>query len=1405
MASLSDLLKKAKGAFEKIPLIATEAKQDVKEYFAPSPDDVRVRDVVREVPSNTGEMLKDILQGTARSFDFVGRKIQQPVGKLFGIDAEAQRQATKDNPITSSVDQFLFGGSDKRVNDLASVGEQELGINKEKNPILAPLAGLGIIGLDVVPGGQGKSKGLKQFIKSLTDDVAETLAKTTDRNLIEQTVRESAPALKDTEVVKLVDELTPTKTADEVRSLVTGVPTKTEVVKTPKILNIEPDLIVEAHVARTPEEFTTIAKRMYPDMADGDLLKAYNDVKRWDESPVLKSLADYKLGVTGQDSMETATKDFMQAVKKDPTVARKIALSSQASLKESGATKLYRYGDKEGLSWTTKPDEFFSNGRPLQEMDITPEVLKRVAYAEGAETKAGYQAFPNTGESEVILSPATKSVSRETPQQYFHGTNNADAIVANGFDVGKAGENSGYGGVYGKGVYLTNDAERAGQYGTAMKTMIAPDTKFLEVKGEDAIDVLFGRATDYGDPEKITEYVLKQGYDGVRITGKNGAQEVVVMNPAKVRIEGTPIKTAVTDKTVEASKEQLVDSVPAVSKAKVEKALNGAEAETKKLSPRRLQDAKKYGISEDVMGRMLHAKSGGRLTHEEANNLAETINAPLKDLLTKSPRQFQLDRPKIEAYSQELQGYFEKVVKDLKAQSETFPKDKDLREAYQEASRTYMKARTTLEAVISEAGRVVEGSKVIGKYSRLPGMDGKIKTVRNQIVKYAETHPKSADLPTEFDMALETVDLNNTTQMLDFLTQWNRASFLQKLSEFQKASLLSALSTHGVNALGNAIQQVLDIPVRALAGTLDAGKSAITGSERTVYAGESLAQVRGAFRSAPSAIERAIKALGNEHYAQELRRTEIEAGTVVPAIRGRFGKVVRLPFRLLQMADLGFRTVKQGAEGDALALRIAKKEGLKGKELTARVDELKNNLPADMLDLIDERVERSLMLEETDGLLKSVEDMKNKYPALQFVIPFYRTLVNLSKEAYRMTPIGGVGRTVGRLTPGQTGRNIENAFHNKWTRDQNTKMEELSRQIIGTSIMAWVVTNMVNGDIEVTGPAPSNAGDREVFYGQGKLPHSIRWGDKWVEFQRVQPIGQLIQVGASISEAIEAYKNTGQLDSAQVEKEMLNSLSDIGSMVFTQSPFTGASDLFALLSGGEYNEGYFQAGNRYLGQLAGTFIPNILRRLTVAQDPIIYEKRDIPSQLKSRVPGLAQTLTPKRDTFGETIRSGGTFASRFASPIRTTEVVENQLYDEMAKIKYSPTVPSRSAFNEPLSVKEYDALRLFYGPRFRDELYSIVNDNAYKTLNDEQKRDVMSGVSRKVMDLARQTLFPVYMEKNQLRTQWEQDGYSPAVIEDALNAQFPYDKETLEVYAQNILDENIQTGEARKTIEDLLK
>lgn len=1286
MASFLDSLKEKTGnLFDKIPLLASEAKEGVKDFFTPDANpDVRIGEFLREVPGATGDVAKEIAQGTLRSLDFLGRKI------LPGDEL-------KDEPseLESTIEDFLFGGREKRGESFTDVGEVELGLDREKHPLLTPFAGAGIIGLDLIPGGQGKSAGFKQFLKSMTDDAVTTLAKMTDEKQITAFIKESAPKMKDAEVKTITDTLKTTKTNDEVIGAINNIG-------------------------------QTVATKGADEIVP----------------------ADKKIKV-----VKKTTPEYIVDVNKPIKVFR----GEGAGIGNSTLTKGKYFAGDEDFAKTFGGDvttETIPKGVKMFDFDVIKE-------------------NPNQ-----TLVPEEFLVDPEQMRQY---------LIDNGFE------------------YTRNTNTRGVEY----VQLLTPEVK--EVQELIKFARSFDDSTDFLEAVTTGQNFDKYrgGVDGYKkfYTNKSGGSTLSdLWNFAN---DKAPTGVDISTKSTNKIPTQLTDGLPEQSAKNVAEASVQADKEiTKALSPRRSQDMREAGISEDVFGQALYSKAGGRLTHDEAGELADNLRAPIKDLIEKSPREFELSRPKIEAYSQELQGYFENVVKKLKAQALANPKDNVLQDQYTRASGQYIKARATLEALISEAGRIVEGSKVIGKYSRLPGMDGKIRVVRDNIVGFANKNPeKHGNLPAEFDMAIEGVDVNNATELLDFLTEWNRSSFLRKLSEFQKASMLSGLSTQGVNALGNLIQQILDIPVRLLAGGLDVVRAGVTRTPREVYAGEALAQVKGAMRAMPDALTRAVKALGNEHYAQELRRTEIEAGTVVPAIRGKFGKVVRIPFRFLQSFDLLFRTSKTGAEKLALSHRLAKHEGLTGKAFKDRVAELEKNLPADMLDMVDARAERSLMLEELEGGLKTIEDAKNAHPTAQFVIPFYRTLVNLSREAYRMTPIGGVGRTVGRVTGS---KKTTEAFSNKWTKDKNTRMEELSRQIIGTSIMALVVTKMLDGEIEITGGAPSKAGDREIFYGSGKQPHSIRIGDNWIPFSKIQPIGQLIQLGAGVSEMIEAHRNTGGLNEEEVGKATAKAVGDIASMVFTQSPFTGLGDFMNLLKGGQYNEGYGPALNRYTGQLAGTFIPNIIRRHTVGLDPVIYEKRDIKSQLRSRFPGLEDELTPKRTLFGEKVLKDGNYLTRFASPIEPSPIEENKIYEEFDRIGYTPTIPDRKAYGQKLSVEEYEILQLMYGPVLREELTSLMETSRYKRQNDAIKHKILDKISGALLKRAEAQLFPTYRQRKAQHAKLILQGY--VTSEKTLSAEgqaildnkFPVTPEESATYARTVLQEALQSGDAEPTIQQLL-
>jgi len=131
---------------------------------------------------------------------------------------------------------------------------------------------------------------------------------------------------------------------------------------------------------------------------------------------------------------------------------------------------------------------------------------------------------------------------------YFHGG-----------DLSKASsENTG---MYGNGLYITNDMERAKDYGSVNKVNLDGLNLF---ESKDTLTDLFGRDTNYGDSAKITQKYKAQGFDGIRVVGKDGAEEIVVFDPKKVKsgtsvgkVEGaTP---ATTDLVQEAKKYKSAD------------------------------------------------------------------------------------------------------------------------------------------------------------------------------------------------------------------------------------------------------------------------------------------------------------------------------------------------------------------------------------------------------------------------------------------------------------------------------------------------------------------------------------------------------------------------------------------------------------------------------------------------------------------------------------------------------------------------------------------------------------------------------------------------------------------------------------------------------------------------------
>ena len=159
-----------------------------------------------------------------------------------------------------------------------------------------------------------------------------------------------------------------------------------------------------------------------------------------------------------------------------------------------------------------------------------------------------------------------------------------------------------------------------------------------------------------------------------------------------------------------------------------------------------------------------------------------------------------------------------------------------------------------------------------------------------------------------------------------------------------------------------------------------------------------------------------------------------------------------------------------------------------------------------MLETVENKVDRAIFVEEMSGILKTLEEMKNKHPLMQFIIPFYRTPVNLLRESTRLTPLGVLGKPF---------------------KEKSTRMEEIARMTLGSLAGLTFMWRMLDGSIDVSGAIPKTEGERDLFYRQHKQPYSIRIGDNWYSYQQLQPFSSTLFGFSQLGEMIKVFKERG--------------------------------------------------------------------------------------------------------------------------------------------------------------------------------------------------------------------------------------------------------------------------------------
>lgn len=609
-----------------------------------------------------------------------------------------------------------------------------------------------------------------------------------------------------------------------------------------------------------------------------------------------------------------------------------------------------------------------------------------------------------------------------------------------------------------------------------------------------------------------------------------------------------------------------------------------------------------------------------------------------------------------------------------------------------------------VSGMTAEAGRALQSFNIVAASSR----------EQERAIK--EALEASGGMEVNQKMAQMMSQLDDPAQVGKFVKDASKATNMDMLYEVWINGLLSSPTTHAVNALSNVMVAALTVGERKVASALG----------RSIPPGEATAQAKGMVDGARDGLRLAWQALKTGEPSDVMQKVEVDKHKAIsaenlniggyPAVFANYlGNMVRIPGRLLTTADEFFKAVGYRMELHAQAYRQAFNEGLTDEAAAKRVLEIINDPPENIrMAAVDAsryqtftnslKETRIRGIGEIGQVGESVRRKETVGPYARIIIPFVRTPTNIMSYTFERTPLALLSKSVREeLNAGGARRDLA-----------------LGKIAAGSMIMAVAADLALSG--QITGAGPTDPKLKNIKRATGWQPYSIKSGDTYYAYNRLDPVGALIGLSADMSEIM------GQVDEATADQLATAAVLSIVQNMSSKTYMSGVTEfLDAIDSSSTDPEANNYKLTRYLQRLAGSMVPASVANIERVMSPEMSATYGYIDRVKSRIPGFSADLPPRRNIFGEPVVLEGGIGPDIMSPIYTSTDKKDPVADEIVRQKTSLSMPRRVVNNVELSPQQYDRYVLLYsgqdlkgtkGKTLKDALKEMFASSQYKRATD---------------------------------------------------------------------------------------
>jgi hypothetical protein len=274
----------------------------------------------------------------------------------------------------------------------------------------------------------------------------------------------------------------------------------------------------------------------------------------------------------------------------------------------------------------------------------------------------------------------------------------------------------------------------------------------------------------------------------------------------------------------------------------------------------------------------------------------------------------------------------------------------------------------------------------------------------------------------------------------------------------------------------------------------------------------------------------------------------------------------------------------------------------------------------------------------------------------------------------------------------------------------------LGKLISGSMLMAVSADLVLSGS--VTGAGPTNPKMRNIMRATGWQPYSIKIGDKYYAYNRLDPVGALLGLSADVTEII------GQTDEAEASQLATAAALSVAQNMASKTYMSGVTDFFdAFFGASTAPEAKNYKLDRYLQRMASSVVPSFVANIERNLSPEMSATYGYIDRIKSRLPGYSDDLPPRRNIFGEPIVLEGGIGPDIMSPIYASTAKDDPVADEMVRQQVSVGMPRRQIQGIELDAQQYDRYVLLYSGieaqmSLKEQLRSMFDTRSYKNATD---------------------------------------------------------------------------------------